>query len=59
MYKFGDNQLSMEDFGQAVGMKLNPENRWIKKGQSIPWEEIELRYAKLFTKKTSRRLTPR
>lgn len=51
MYKFGDNQLSLTDFGQAVGMKLNPENRWIKKAQSIPWEEIELRYAKLFTNK--------
>ena len=51
MYKFGDNQLSLTDFGQAVGMKLNPENRWIKKAQSIPWEEIEMRYAKLFTNK--------
>ncbi len=49
MYKFSDNQLSLTDFGQAVGMKLNPENRWIKKAQSIPWEEIEMRYAKLFT----------
>ena len=51
MYKFSDNQLSLADFGQAVGMKLNPENRWIKKAQSIPWEEVELRYAKLFTNK--------
>lgn len=49
MYKFKDNQLSLTDFGQAVGMKLNPENRWLKKAQNIPWEEIELRYAKLFT----------
>lgn len=51
MYKFEDKQLSLTDFGQAVGMKLNPENRWIKKAQSIPWEEIEIRYAKLFTNK--------
>ena len=51
MYKFNDNQLSLTDFGQAVGLKLNPENRWIKKSQNIPWEEIELRYAKLFTNK--------
>ena len=49
MYKFGDNQLSLMDFGAAVGLKLNPENRWIKKSQHIPWDEIELRYAKLFT----------
>jgi hypothetical protein len=23
-----DNQLSLMDFGQAVGLKLNPENRF-------------------------------
>lgn len=51
MYKFKDNQLSLTDFGAAVGLKLNQENRWIKKSRSIPWEEIELRYAKLFTNK--------
>ena len=49
MYKFKVNQLSLTDFGQAVGLKLNPENRWIKKSRNIPWEEIELRYSKLFT----------
>lgn len=48
MYKFKDNQLSLRDFGAAVGLKLNPENWWIKKARSIPWEEIEARYAKLF-----------
>jgi hypothetical protein len=49
MYKFKDNQLSLTDFGQAVGLKLNAENRWIKKAQSIPWDEIEVRYAQLFS----------
>ena len=48
MYKFKDNQLSLRDFGAAVGLRLNPKNRWIKKARSIPWEEIEARYAKLF-----------
>jgi len=51
MYKFKDNQLSLTDFGAAVGLKLNPENRWIKKARCIPWEEIEIRYARLFTNK--------
>jgi hypothetical protein len=51
MYKFRDEQLSLTDFGQAAGLKLNPENRWIKKAQSIPWEAIEMRYAQLFTNK--------
>lgn len=49
MYKFKDNQLSLTDFGQAVGLKLNPENRWIKKAQYIPWEATEIRYATLFS----------
>lgn len=30
-------------------MKLNPENRWIKKANNIPWDEIEMRYVTLFT----------
>ena len=51
MYKFKDEQLSLTDFGAAVGLKLNLENRWIKKARNIPWEAIELRYAKLFTNK--------
>jgi len=48
MYKFGDNQISFSDFGQPVGMKMSPNNRWVKKAESIPWREIELKYAKLF-----------
>lgn len=51
MYKFGDNQISFSDFGQPVGMKMSAENRWVKKAESIPWSEIEHRYAKLFTNK--------
>lgn len=49
MYKFSDNQIKFSDFGQPVGMKMNPNNRWVKKAECIPWNEIELRYAQLFT----------
>jgi hypothetical protein len=48
MYKKGSGQLSLSDFGQPVGMRLKPENRWVKKAQRIPWDEIENRYAELF-----------
>jgi len=48
MYKFADNQIKFSDFGQPIGMKMNPNNRWVKKAELIPWKEIELRYAKLF-----------
>jgi len=51
MYKFGDNQISFSDFGQPVGMKMSAENRWVKKAETIPWGEIEVRYAKLFMNK--------
>lgn len=43
MYKFSDHQLGLTDFGAIAGMKLNLENRWIKKAGSIPWDEIEQR----------------
>ena len=33
------------------GVKLNPENRWVKKAEIIPWGDIEKRYAELFKNK--------
>ena len=48
MYKYPSKQISITDFGMPLGMKLNPDNRWVKKAALIPWEEIEHRYAALF-----------
>ena len=48
MYKFPSNQIGVEDFGMPSGVKLNPDNRWVKKATLIPWDEIEKRYAALF-----------
>ena len=48
MYRFPSKQISVTDFGMPLGMKLDPENRWVKKAALIPWDEIELRYAALF-----------
>jgi len=31
-----------------MGFTLNPDNRWVKEAEKIPWEEIEIRYAALF-----------
>ena len=53
MYKFSSKQISLTDFNTPVGMKLNPDNRWVKKAELIPWDEIEQRYAKLFTNRFS------
>lgn len=49
MYKFDKNhQFALADFNQPMGLKMNPENRWVKKAETIPWEAIEEKYAALF-----------
>jgi IS5 family transposase len=48
MYKYSNGQISLSDFKQPVGMHLKESNRWVKKAQTIPWLEIEKRYAALF-----------
>ena len=53
MYKFERyRQLGLADFNQPAGLKMNPENRWVKKAETIPWDAIEEKYAKLFPGKT-------
>ena len=46
------HQLELADFNQPIGLKMNPENRWVKKATTIPWFAIEDRYASLFQSKT-------
>ena len=49
MYRYSNGQISLADFNQPAGMNLKENNRWVKKAQTIPWLEIEKRYAALFT----------
>jgi hypothetical protein len=35
MYKFQSKQIQINDFGMPLGMKLNPENRWVKKAEMM------------------------
>ena len=51
-------QLGLADFNQPVGLKMNPENRWVKKADLIPWEDIEKRYAELFPSGTGHPAKP-
>ena len=53
MYRYSNGQISLADFKQPVGMNLKESNRWVKKAQTIPWPEIEKRYAALFTKENT------
>jgi len=48
MYKFPSKQIKFTDFGLPTGVTLSPDNRWVKKAELIPWDEIEIRYATLF-----------
>ena len=53
MYKFNRNsQITFSDFNQPMGMKMNANNRWVKKAELIPWDKIEGKYAELFPSKT-------
>lgn len=52
MYRKQDYvQLTFEDFDQPLGLTMNPQNRWVKKAEMIPWSELEQDYAKLFKNK--------
>jgi hypothetical protein len=52
MYKAQSKQVGITDFGMPLGLKLDPENRWVKKAETIPWDTIEMRYAQLFESET-------
>ena len=53
MYKKAKtHQIAFTDFNQPLGMKMNPENRWVRKAATIPWDMIEEKYAKLFPSNT-------
>jgi IS5 family transposase len=48
MYFKDDKQISLFEFGQNAGLKLDPENRWVKKSELINWDKIEDKYAYLY-----------
>lgn len=39
---------SFLDFNQPMGLHMNSDNRWIKLADRIPWDEFEVKYARLF-----------
>ena len=48
MYKEQESQVSVFEFQMPWGGHLNPENRWIKLAEIMPWQEIEEEYASKF-----------
>lgn len=53
MYKpFNKSQFSFFDFNQPMGLHMNPNNRWIKMADSVPWDVFEEKYSRLFKTNT-------
>ena len=53
MYRADDKlQSSFLDFNQPMGLHMNPNNRWIKMADLIPWDQFEKKYRHLFKSKT-------
>jgi hypothetical protein len=49
MYKEQESQVNVFQFAAPWGGRLDPENRWVKLAEIIPWGEIEKEYASKFT----------
>lgn len=59
MYKCTDNtQSDFLNFNQPIGLHMNPENRWVKMPDAIPWEIFEKKYSRLFKGKNGRVAKP-
>ena len=59
MYKYTDNtQSNFLHFNQPIGLHMNPENRWVKMADAIPWEIFEKKYSRLFKGKNGRVAKP-
>ena len=48
MYRKSSKQISIFDFGQKAGVKLDPSNRWVKMANVIDWDELEEEYHSLY-----------
>ena len=49
MYKIPDkSQPSLLDFNQPLGLRMDPENRWVRLADMVPWDIFEEKYAALF-----------
>ena len=46
MFRYtSSSQISLDDFMNNLGKKLNPKNRWIKLAHQIPWDDLAKVYA--------------
>ena len=46
MFRYtSSSQISLDDFMDNLGKKLNPKNRWVKLAHQIPWDDLAKIYA--------------
>ena len=50
MFRYtSSNQLSLDDFMNNLGKRLNSNNRWVILADQIPWDEFAKIYSKSFS----------
>jgi len=55
MYKKNLGQMGIDEYFRTYQIKLDPENRWVKFANLIPWHKFEKEYSKNFkTSKTGK-----
>lgn len=58
MYQRKDPTPEFSRFEMSFGGELRKDNRWVVLGDLIPWDEVEKRYAKLFSSANGRPALP-
>lgn len=58
MYRKKDSTPELPRFDMVFGGALRKDNRWVVLGDLIPWDEVEARYAKLFSDSNGRPALP-
>lgn len=48
MYKENLAQMGIDEYFRTYQIKLDPENRWVKYAELIPWHKFEKEYSKNF-----------
>lgn len=57
-YTEDKDQLVIEDFYMPFGGKLDPNNRWVRYAQIMPWEHIEEIYLRTMSTEAGRKAFP-
>ncbi len=48
MYRKSHHDDELPEIGLYFEERLNPENRWVKMAERLPWQEFEADYARHF-----------